>query len=199
MNDTSAKRPAVPALVVYTTPGDAKSPRAAWYSQSAKEAAKRYAQRQGYLATETKPDQADLIKAALTEGEEPEGGKLTLYAVKRDVFDRLLATLAGGPADAPDGSGKLPPGVMPQHLGLSDTIPVNSLPVDPLWAALAVNMVVLAPEYTDQPVPEGWWEAIITAIQGDVLTLRFRDYPRQPHIRRRRDEVAIMYPPPTRV
>jgi hypothetical protein len=68
------------------------------------------------------------------------------------------------------------------------------MPVDPLWAALTVNMVVLAPEYTDQGTPEGWWEAVIVAIHGDVMTLRFRDYPRQSLKRRKRDEIAIMYP-----
>jgi hypothetical protein len=60
-------------------------------------------------------------------------------------------------------------------------------------------MVVLAPEYTDQGATEGWWEAVIIAVHGDTLTLRWRDYPRQSIVRRKRDEVAIMFPPPVRV
>ena len=199
MSDTTPERPSVPALVVYTKAPDAKSPRAAWYGQSVKETAKLYAQRAGYTAIEIKPDQVDLVKAAVSEGEEPAAGKLTLYAVKRDVLDKMLGVLGGAPADAPDGSGKLPPGVMPKHVGLSDSVPASSLPVDPLWANLAINMVVLAPEYTDQGTPEGWWEAVIVAIHNDVLRLRWRDYPRQEHINRKRDEVALMYPPPARV
>lgn len=198
MNDTTTERPSVPALVVYTKAPDAKSPRAAWYDQSVKVTAKLYAQRLSYTAIEIKPDQVDLVKAAVAEGEEPANSKLTLYAVKRDVLDRMLAVLAGAPADAPDGSGKLPPGVMPKHVGLSDSVPASSVPVDPLWANLAVNMVVLAPEYSDQGAPEGWWEAVITAMHGDVLRLRWRDYPRQDHISRKRDEVALMYPPPAK-
>jgi hypothetical protein len=88
---------------------------------------------------------------------------------------------------------------MPTFVGSSDDIPAHKVPIDPLWAALTVNMVVLAPEFTDQGTPEGWWEAVIVAIDGDVFTLRFRDYPRQSLKRRKRDEIAIMYPPPVRV
>lgn len=55
-------------------------------------------------------------------------------------------------------------------------------------------MVVLAPEYDERGAIEGWYEAIITAIHGEVFTLRFRDYP----VRRKRYELGLMYPPPVR-
>jgi hypothetical protein len=64
---------------------------------------------------------------------------------------------------------------------------------------LTVNMLVLIFDLTDQGTPEGWREAVIVRIDGDVFTLRFRDYPRQSLKRRRRDQIAIMYPPPVRV
>jgi hypothetical protein len=73
------------------------------------------------------------------------------------------------------------------------------VPIDPLWAALTVNMVVLAPDLDSKGLADGWWESVIVDIHGDVLTLRFRDYPRQPLFRRKRDQIAIMYPPPVRV
>ncbi|MCX7384771.1 MAG: hypothetical protein NT133_25895 [Alphaproteobacteria bacterium] len=90
-------------------------------------------------------------------------GKVVLNAVKREVLERLLANLAGEPVQTLDGYGTLPPGVMPTYAGSSDTIPAAPVPVAPLWAALTVNMVVLAPEQNDQGASEGWWEAVLDA------------------------------------
>jgi hypothetical protein len=199
VNDTTEDHPSTPAVVIYIKPADTRVPKAAWFDASVKATAILNAQRQGFTVIETREVQIDLVKAALAEGDVTAAGKVVLNPVKRDVLDRLLANLAGEPVEALDGSGKLPPGAMPTYVGSSDTIPVSQVPVDPLWAALTVNMVVLAPEQTDQGAPEGWWEAVITAIHGDVLTLRFRDYSRQPLVHRKRDEIAIMYPPPVRV
>ena len=41
----------------------------------------------------------------------------------------------------------------------------------------------------------GWWEAIVLARTGDMLTLRFRDYPKLPKFARHRAAVALMSPP----
>ena len=199
MNDSAEDRPTSPAVVIYMKPTDTRTPRAAWFDNTVKASATLYADRQGYTTINTAPPQVDLVKAAVPEGEVTSTGKIVLSAIKRDVLERLIANLAGDPVNAPDGTGKLPPSALPTFVGSSDDIPVHQMPVDPLWAGLAVNMVVLAPEYTDMGVAEGWWEAVITAIHRDVFTLRFRDYPRQALIHRKRDEIAIMYPPPVRV
>jgi hypothetical protein len=199
MNETIEEFPAIPAVVIYTMAPEARVPKAAWFGTDVKATAMLGAQRQGYTSVDITERHVDLVKAALPEGDLTAAGKVTLPGVKRDVLDRLLANLAGEPVDAPDGSGKLPPGVMPTYVGSSDEIPPHQVPVDPLWAALTVNMVVLTPDLDSQGIHSGWWEAVITAIQGDVYTLRFRDYPRQALVRRKRDEIAIMYPPPVRV
>jgi hypothetical protein len=41
----------------------------------------------------------------------------------------------------------------------------------------------------------GWWEAIVIARNGDMLTLRFRDYPKLPKFFRHRNAIALMSPP----
>jgi hypothetical protein len=41
----------------------------------------------------------------------------------------------------------------------------------------------------------GWWEAIVLVRTGDMLTLRFRDYPKLPKFARHRAAVALMSPP----
>ena len=198
MNNVPEERPSPPALLLYSKPADARVPTAGWCDEASKTLALSVAERLGYSAVAVTNEQADLIKAAVPRADITRRGKVTLSPVKPDVLQRLLANLEGEPVEQPDGSGTLPAGVMPVFVGSSDDTPATGLATDPLWSALAVNMVVLAPEYNDQGAPEGWWEAVILGIRGDTLTLRWRDYPRQSIVRRKRDEVAIMYPPPVR-
>jgi hypothetical protein len=41
---------------------------------------------------------------------------------------------------------------------------------------------------------EGWWEAIVLARDGDILTLKWRDYPKQQHVLRHVGAVALLKP-----
>ena len=52
---------------------------------------------------------------------------------------------------------------------------------------LKEGAVVLAPDEPD----EGWWEAVVVKVKGDLLTLRWRDYPEYPPFARRRNQVAL--------
>ena len=59
------------------------------------------------------------------------------------------------------------------------------------WAEIAPGHLVIAQEALEY----GWWEAIVLARAGDMLTLRFRDYPKLPKFARHRTAVALMSPP----
>lgn len=65
------------------------------------------------------------------------------------------------------------------------------LPSD--WKGLAIDQLVLAEEASSE---DGWFEAIITEIVGDELSLRWRDYPKQPKFKRPRYAVARLNPTP---
>lgn len=73
---------------------------------------------------------------------------------------------------------------------LSNNVP-PALPVS--WDTLAAGHLVLAREERDE---DGYWEALVLEIDGDVLTLKFRDYARQPKIKRHRTAVALLNPAP---
>jgi hypothetical protein len=45
----------------------------------------------------------------------------------------------------------------------------------------------------DEP-GEGWYETIVVETSGDMLTLRWRDYPRERRITRHRLSVGLLYP-----
>jgi hypothetical protein len=44
----------------------------------------------------------------------------------------------------------------------------------------------------------GWWEAIVLARDGDMLTLKWRDYD-QPNVTRHVSSVALLMPTPVSV
>jgi hypothetical protein len=65
----------------------------------------------------------------------------------------------------------------------------NAFPLT--WDQIDVDHLVLAMD--DGPF-RSWWEAIPVEIKGDVLTLRWRDYPSLPNIVRHRFDLALLYP-----
>src|SRR5271163_4371584 len=58
------------------------------------------------------------------------------------------------------------------------------------WDEIGPGHLVIAQEALEY----GWWEAIVLARTGDMLTLRFRDYPKLPKFARHRTAVALMSP-----
>ena len=67
--------------------------------------------------------------------------------------------------------------------------PVAGLPTS--WDDIAVGHLVIAHE----SAIEGWWEAIVLARDGDMLTLKWRDY-QQPNVVRHAGSVALLKPGP---
>ena len=58
------------------------------------------------------------------------------------------------------------------------------------WDDIRIGHLVIAHESPE----DGWWEAIVVAVENEQLLLRWRDYPRQPCVRRGRREVALLPP-----
>ena len=56
------------------------------------------------------------------------------------------------------------------------------------WEEVAPGDLVLAHETLEV----GWWEAVVLARDGDLLTLRFRDYPKYAKFIRHRSAVALI-------
>ena len=69
--------------------------------------------------------------------------------------------------------------------------PAQGLPQD--WDSIQVGHLVIAHEN----MIEGWWEAIVIATDNDMLTLRWRDYPKVAPISLHRTAVALLKPTAT--
>ena len=61
------------------------------------------------------------------------------------------------------------------------------------WDDIAVGHLVIAQE---EGAKAGWWEAIVLARDGDMLTLKWRDWPGYPNVTRHAGSVALLKPTP---
>ena len=77
------------------------------------------------------------------------------------------------------------------HGAISATGRVHHLNASNEADEIAPGHLVIAQEALDY----GWWEAIVLGRNGDMFTLRFRDYPKLPKFVRHRNAIALMSPP----
>ena len=105
--------------------------------------------------------------------------------IRRDLYAKLVAAAGSSPQEdhassqAAAASGSTKPS---SSNGQGDP-PRN-------WDEIAPGHVVIA---LDEP-GEGWYETIVVETSGDMLTLRWRDYPRERRITRHRSSVGLLYP-----
>jgi hypothetical protein len=115
---------------------------------------------------------ADLAKK-LPIGRLYANGKAFVANIRQSLYSQIIVELAPEPGAA----------VSIQQ----DTPPVASgLPKS--WDDIAPGHLVIAQESLEH----GWWEAIVIARNGDMLTLRFREYPKLPKFVRHRAAVALV-------
>jgi hypothetical protein len=128
------------------------------------------------------------IAARLPVGRVHATGRTFVPFIRRDLYDKLVAAAPNGnlgqPLTPPSGTtggaaGSRPPGSSP------------NLPRS--WREIGLGDLVVAQE--EDPT-DGWYEAVVIEVNGDMLTLRWRDYPRERKIVRHRLRVGLRYPGP---
>ena len=122
------------------------------------------------------PDVAEIAKK-LPIGRLYANGRAFVPNVRQTLYSEVIVALAAEPQQA--------------AVGTDDdagTPVARGLP--PSWDEIAPGHLVIAQE----SLANGWWEAIVLDRNDDMLTLRFRDYPRLPHFFRHCTAVALMSP-----
>jgi hypothetical protein len=112
-------------------------------------------------------------------------GRTFVPFIRRDLYDKLVAAAPNGnahPTSPPasgssDAAGAKPPG------GSSPNLPKT-------WQEISLGDLVVAQESPE----DGWYEAIVAEVNGDMLTVRWRDYPRERKIVRHRQRLGLLYP-----
>ncbi|WP_034473632.1 MULTISPECIES: hypothetical protein [unclassified Afipia] len=128
-------------------------------------------------------------------------GKAFIPNIRRDLYDKLEAAQKLPPDKK---AGTNPVNAMLEKFEKGGTSkaaadtpavacksPVTSgLPRD--WAGIEPGHMVLIHESVD----DGWWEAVVLKREDEILTLRFRDFPKQPTFQRHINTVALVNPGP---
>ena len=109
--------------------------------------------------------------------------------IRRNLYAKLLQA-AAIPAPAREPQPEIPPADPNVDPRLNPaTIPIaQGFPRS--WDDIEVGHLVVAQENA----VDGWWEAVVIARDGDMLKLRWRDYPRMPIAVRHRHAVALLRP-----
>ena len=133
-----------------------------------------------------KAESADVAELAkkLPPGRLYSTGRGFVPSVGQSLYGKLVEQLklAGQPVPA---EANQPKGEQSEAAQAAPGLP-NS------WDDIAVGHLVIAHENAI----EGWWEAIVLAREGDMLTLKWRDYPQQAHVLRHAGTVALLKPTP---
>ena len=182
-NSTSAARCPSP-LVLFGIDSRGKPKAARFGKEHASLAMKAATQLQLKVLASDDPKVAE-IAARLPVGRIHATGRTFVPFIRRDLYDQLLAAAANGnarPTSPPNGSS-----------GASGSTPGGSAPHLPQnWQAIGLGDLVVAQESLE----EGWYEAIVVEANGDMLTLRGRDFPRQRRFARHRLRLGLLYPGP---
>ena len=183
-NSTSAARCPSP-LVLFGIDNRGKPKGARFGKEHASLAMKAATQLQLQVLASNDPKVAE-IAARLPVGRVHGTGRAFVPIIHRDLYDQLLAAAAANgnalPTSPPNGSS-----------GAHGSTPGGSAPHMPQnWHAIGLGDLVVAQESLE----EGWYEAIVVEANGDMLTLRWRDFPRQRRIVRHRLRLGLLYPGP---
>jgi hypothetical protein len=97
--------------------------------------------------------------------------------IRQSLYSEIVAALAGAPGAA---------------RGKDEDLPTVASGLPKTWDDIGPGHLVIAQESLEN----GWWEAICVKRDGDMLSLRFRDYPKLPKFSRHKSAVALICPEP---
>jgi hypothetical protein len=162
-------------------------PRAAWFEAANPELITKAAAAMNLqLLRPVTASQIELAKK-LPVGRIHANGTGFVPPIRADLYSELQ--LAAGPSQA---SGTTASAVAASPAS-APAAPAQGLPKD--WDNIEIGHLVIVQEN----MAEGWWEAIVIATDNDMLTLKWRDYPKFPPLSRHRTAVALLKPTATDV
>ena len=196
MNSTVVVRAndqAEPSLIVFGH-DDAGKPRASWFDAGSAGLAAKAADlmKMRVLRVETAEQKA--VARQLAPGRVFASGRAFTPFARAAVFSQLVE-LAGDSSNHPSTNGSTASNGSAAS-GDQGPGPAPTAPADPKggpsrpqsWEEIGIGSVVLAHESVD----EGWWESVVLGINGEALTLKWRDYPREKVFVRRRTALALL-------
>ena len=171
----AAKESASAAPLIVLGYDENHKPRAARFPAKDADLVTKAAQLMDLRVYEAASEDLAALAKKLPEGRLYGNGRGFVPNVRESLYSDIILTLAVEPQAA---------------VGKDDELPVaTGLPRT--WDEIAPGHLVIAQEALDY----GWWEAVVIARNGDMFTLRYRDYPKLPKFVRHRAAIALMSPP----
>ena len=133
------------------------------------------------------------IAQQLPAGRIHANGRGLVPNVGRDLYDKLIEATRPATNTGSDNQGTGKPADNPTETSAPNFDPASpavaqDYPRD--WNDISVGHLVIAQE----GAVTGWWEAIVVDRAGDMLTMRWRDYPGHPKFVQHRTAVALLKP-----
>ena len=172
----NAKQSAPSALLIVLGYGEDQKPRAARFTGADAGLVSKAATLMDLRVYEAASDELAALAKKLPVGRLYDNGRGFVPNVRQNLYSEIIVALAAEPQAAVSKDQDEPP--------VASGLPRS-------WDEIAPGHLVIAHETLEH----GWWEAIVIARNGDMFTLRFRDYPKLPKFARHRNAIALMSPP----
>jgi hypothetical protein len=181
----SAERP---ALVVFGR-DETNKPHASSFAPEEVDRATRAAALMGMRVMPINTDARRALAIRVPKGKVFASGKGFVPFVKAALFAELEGACRA--ESASEGDAPIDPPAAPDAKASASTRKGTPVPQPKDWSEIGVGAIVLtlsAPENCE------WYEAVVTGIRGDRVTLRFADFPDRPPVQRQRKELGLMHP-----
>jgi hypothetical protein len=172
----SAKESAPSAPLIVLGYDENQKPRAARFPTTDAELVTKAAQLMDLKVYEAATEDLAALAKKLPVGRLYGNGRGFVPNIRQSLYSEIIVTLAVEPQAA---------------VGKDQDEPPVATGLPRTWDEIAPGHLVIAQEALDY----GWWEAIVIGRNGDMFTLRFRDYPKLPKFVRHRNAIALMSPP----
>lgn len=203
---TRSSNEIAPAIIVFGVDEKSK-PHASYFDDTDSAAATKAAELMGMRVLVVKGGEELAAAVKLPKGRIFASGKAFVPFVSAPVYQRLgeLARAAdavcapegGVPAYKADkpfiGSPRQAGGASSPTTDATETgdsVATQTRGGRPDWAVTKTGAVVLA----TVSAGEAWWESVVTAVNDELLTLKWRDFPDDPLFVRHRSMVALLHP-----
>jgi len=215
----AATQPSEPCIVVFGR-DEAGKPHASWFDAASAELAIKAADLMNMRVLRVETEEQKALARQLARGRVFATGRAFTPFARANLYSKLVE-LAGGatgltavqaspegtvdlahrPADLSVDSTKALAAALDEPHGAAagpvkasepaapppaPTPTVSPRPQD--WEEIGIGSLVLA----TVGVEDGWWESVVLGVNGEMFTLKWRDYPRERTFVRRRTELALL-------
>jgi hypothetical protein len=193
---TDPKTSEAPDIVLFGL-DESRKPRAARFGSTHAHLTARAAELMRLTACPVNSPALAEIAEKLPTGRMYANGRAFVPNVRRDLYAKLIAAAAtniGGNSQGQSDESAQKPAEAAAAANEGAPSPAEPPPTAVAyprdWNDISVGHLVIA----SGGVTDGWWEAIVIGLEGDMLTLRWRDFPKYPKFAQHRSAVALLKP-----